>query len=926
MAIVESVAMFTLNLEKRKEKFISGFRASRKKYISTGLVSIFVFLTIVYLGPFGGLERLGLIGEKKQDLESKAAVIRGNDGDLWADIIIGKPDFSEIVPNTVVANQAYLPHGVVVDRTSTPNKMYVYDAGNNRILGFGLSECLSAATDPLKCSANIVIGQPSMSTSACNGDSGFQNYPTRASVSASSLCGESESQLSISEGGSGASMAVDSQGNLYVFDAWNHRVLKYNKPFETDRVADDVWGQNDFSANSCNKGQSSPDAASLCYTWGDSNNWTAGVDVDLAGNLWVVDNGNNRVLRFPAGSKTADLVLGQKGFASRTFGSGLNELRDPSAVRVASSGSVYVADHFNQRVLVFKPSFSSGMNGRVFGSGFSGPSGVDLDPTEPGRVWITNQGHMTIELWDEGGRKIRVIGARDNGNVLGDASGSIGIDSVGNIFIAIGTGNYDNDVLMFAKGGSATSPAKRIFGWGGSNGNLKTNQGLGWGAGVAVVDNQVIVADFERLMFWNDPTSLTNGKPADGVAGKGVSTFTDRAYGCCLTLKADKNHHLWVSLSLAGDLPSRIEVYQLPLINGAQPIKTLTFNFPVLGGGTISAPSYQSFWGIAPSDTGDFVWLGHADTSRIIRVRDPLTNPVVDAILGQTDLNGTSCNRGAAPITGATASSLCWPGSLSLDKLGNLYVSDSSLEIRGNYRLLEFNKDLLPTDNTLVIYAPAASRIFPDIATWEPAFDSQNHMVVGYNPYHDTNPQHGWFPGVYNNPLASSTSPDALFKDYYSMAFAATFDANDNLYVGDLDRARILIYKNPFNAGVPSPSPSVSATPLISPSPQTSPSPSPPGDIQAPAVSIANPTDGSDVSKTVKISAVASDNSVVVRMEIYIDDAKVASVDNATSVYYDWNTKPKKVLGGIHKISVKALDAAGNTGTATITVNKQKVG
>ena len=70
----------------------------------------------------------------------------------------------------------------------------------------------------------------------------------------------------------------------------------------------------------------------------------------------------------------------------------------------------------------------------------------------------------------------------------------------------------------------------------------------------------------------------------------------------------------------------------------------------------------------------------------------------------------------------------------------------------------------------------------------------------------------------------------------------------------------------------------------------------------------------------------ASDNSVVVRMEIYIDDAKVASVDNATSVYYDWNTKPKKVLGGIHKISVKALDAAGNTGTATITVNKQKVG
>src|SRR3989344_5958112 len=58
--------MFTLSLKKRREKFVGGFRENRKKYISIGLVSIFVFLTIFYLGPFGELGRLGLIGQKKQ--------------------------------------------------------------------------------------------------------------------------------------------------------------------------------------------------------------------------------------------------------------------------------------------------------------------------------------------------------------------------------------------------------------------------------------------------------------------------------------------------------------------------------------------------------------------------------------------------------------------------------------------------------------------------------------------------------------------------------------------------------------------------------------------------------------------------------------------------------------------------------------------
>jgi hypothetical protein len=726
----------------------------------------------------------------------EASLPRGVSGDRAADRIFGKPDFSEINPYTTVAGKLWLPHGVVVDRTDPArNRMYIYDAGNNRILGLDLNTCRSSLTDPLGCTADIVIGQPDMSTSACNGDSGFQNYPVRAPASASSLCGLQESQLSISEGGSGASMVVDGSGSLYVTDFWNNRVLKYNDPFGTDSVADDVWGQANFVGNDCNKGMATPDATSLCFTWGSSNNWTTGVDLDGDGNLWVVDSGNNRVLRFPPGSKTADLVLGQSGFTSAAYGTALNQLWDPSAVRVSpTTGWLYVSESRNNRVLVYKPPFVNGMAGSLFGSGFWAPQGIDFDPMEPGSVWIMNLNHTTIELWNESTKtKTREVGWRDNGNVIGHGSGSVGIDSAGNLYVAIGEGEHDNDVLAFDRGAPATLPTKQLFGMA-RGGNLPTTSGLGSGEGVVVSDGQLIVADQNRLLFWNDPASAVNGQPADGYS-VGTPGFADQRFGCCGIMTADKNHHLFVTGYLSGAIPVRIDVYDLPLQNGAGPIQTLQFPFNVLGGGqlTSSANIGWAFTGIAVSDGGE-LWLGHSGTNRVFRLRNPLTAPLVDVVLGQLSPSGTACNRGGA----AVANSLCLPGHVSFDRRGNLFVSDHSLEAQGNFRLVEFPKNLIPSGNATTIYAPAAAKIFPTTSTWQPAFDSHNHMIVGYNPYGPgPNPLGGWFPGIYGDPLSGTTTPDAYLLDYHSMAYSAVFDENDSLYITDLDRSRVLFYDKP---------------------------------------------------------------------------------------------------------------------------------
>ena len=73
----------------------------------------------------------------------------------------------------------------------------------------------------------------------------------------------------------------------------------------------------------------------------------------------------------------------------------------------------------------------------------------------------------------------------------------------------------------------------------------------------------------------------------------------------------------------------------------------------------------------------------------------------------------------------------------------------------------------------------------------------------------------GRFAGVYENPLGPRTQPDTYLRDLWSMAYSATFDENDNLYVADMNRGRVLIYRNPFNNQPPSESaPLVPSAPL----------------------------------------------------------------------------------------------------------------
>lgn len=87
------------------------------------------------------------------------------------------------------------------------------------------------------------------------------------------------------------------------------------------------------------------------------------------------------------------------------------------------------------------------------------------------------------------------------------------------------------------------------------------------------------------------------------------------------------------------------------------------------------------------------------------------------------------------------------------------------------------------------------------------------------------------------------------------------------------------------------------------------------GDTTPPTTSVTAPSNGATVSGTTTVSATASDNVGVTKMEIYIDGALATSNTNSTSLLYSWNTTA--AANGSHTIQSKAYDAANNVGSSS---------
>jgi hypothetical protein len=93
-------------------------------------------------------------------------------------------------------------------------------------------------------------------------------------------------------------------------------------------------------------------------------------------------------------------------------------------------------------------------------------------------------------------------------------------------------------------------------------------------------------------------------------------------------------------------------------------------------------------------------------------------------------------------------------------------------------------------------------------------------------------------------------------------------------------------------------------------------------DTTAPSVAISDPANGATVSGTVHVSANASDNVGVAKVQFYVDSALAATY---TTSPYAVELDTTKLTNGSHTIQAKAWDADGNSSTDTISVTVNNV-
>jgi hypothetical protein len=251
---------------------------------------------------------------------------------------------------TGTAAQFSGPKGVAVDGAGN---VYVADAGNHRIRKI--------------TSAGVVT------TLAGSGMSGTNDGPNGMS-----------SRFNFPNG-----VALDAAGNVYVADFLNHLI----------RVIDPVSGATTTLAGSGTAGFTDATGAAAQF------NFPTSVAVDGAGNVYVADQLNNRIRAItPAGVTTTLAGSGTAGFANGTGTAA--QFNNPAGVALDAAGNVYVADQGNNRIRSITPAgvvstlAGSGTAGFMDATGltaqFNAPAGLAVDGT--GNAYVADQSNNRIRL------------------------------------------------------------------------------------------------------------------------------------------------------------------------------------------------------------------------------------------------------------------------------------------------------------------------------------------------------------------------------------------------------------------------------------------------------------------------------------------------------------------------------------------------
>jgi len=274
------------------------------------------------------------------------------------------------------------PFGVAVDGSGN---IYIADINNQRIRKVNISGIIST-----------VAGNGAAGFGAGSGDGG--------AATATDL----KQPIAV---------ALDGSGNIYIADQLNSRIRKVN----TSGIISTVAGNGSFGYG----------VDGVAATATDLNAPT-GVAVDGSGNIYIADQGNSRI-RMVNTSGIISTVAGNggSGYGSDGIAATATDLSDPYGVAVDGSGNIYIADQGNNRIRMVNTSgiISTVAGNRSGGYGSDGVAATATDLYNPSGVAVDGSGNIYIaDVSNSRIRKVNISGIIST--VAGNGTAGSGTDGV----------------------------------------------------------------------------------------------------------------------------------------------------------------------------------------------------------------------------------------------------------------------------------------------------------------------------------------------------------------------------------------------------------------------------------------------------------------------------------------------------------------
>jgi serine/threonine protein kinase, bacterial len=198
------------------------------------------------------------------------------------------------------------------------------------------------------------------------------------------------------------------------------------------------------------------------------------VAVDTAGDVYVTDTSNNRVVKLAAGSDTPAVLL-------------FTGLKVPIGVAADTVGNVYVADATFGNGRVVKLAAGSSVQTVLPFTGLSGPSGVAVDTA--GSVYVADTGHNRVVKLVAGSStqtELPFTGLKYSAGGMTHTAAGAAVDTAGNVYVS----DYFNNRVVKLAAGSTTQTLLPFTGLSGPSGVAVDTAGNVF---VADTDNKRVV-------------------------------------------------------------------------------------------------------------------------------------------------------------------------------------------------------------------------------------------------------------------------------------------------------------------------------------------------------------------------------------------------------------------------------------------------